>query len=121
MMFFNYSDQIHKEDPDLFEIIYRPTRTNFQGLKQFHPKFKYEMCAPEVLPSDDRSVQLTNSADIWTLGCIIFNMVTGAPPFVEDKYINETPLFEQIRSGNWNQQGKLIFKSESTELIDILE
>jgi serine/threonine protein kinase len=36
--------------------------------------------APELL---DSVKNYNESVDIWSLGCIIFNMVTGIPPFYD--------------------------------------
>jgi len=36
-------------------------------------------CAPEVINGDDYS----NSADIWSIGCMTFEMISGKPPFDE--------------------------------------
>ena len=50
--------------------------------------YNYMFSAPEMLPpvnriEDDRRYY-GRKADIWMLGCIIFNMVTGIPPFYAD-------------------------------------
>ncbi|XP_050987016.1 serine/threonine-protein kinase ULK4 isoform X1 [Labeo rohita] len=51
-------------------------------------------CAPEVLRGADTSV----SSDLWALGCILYEMFTGKPPFVSesvtglvDLILNENP------------------------------
>ena len=36
--------------------------------------------APELLP---KKKTYSEAADIWSLGCIIFNMSTGIPPFYD--------------------------------------
>jgi calcium/calmodulin-dependent protein kinase I len=50
--------------------------------------------APEVLknlPHDQR-------VDIWSLGVVVFVLLVGYPPFLEE---NQTVLFHKIRNGEW--------------------
>ena len=51
--------------------------------------------APEILkniPHDQR-------ADLWSIGVVIFVLLVGYPPFLEEK---QSDLFAKIRAGNWN-------------------
>ena len=50
-----------------------------------------EYVSPEVI----RGEHATFSSDLWALGCIVYHMVTGRPPF---KAANEYLIFEQIRA-----------------------
>lgn len=51
--------------------------------------------APELLPSRKT---YDEKCDIWSLGCIIFNMVTGIPPFYESDC---AALKNSIMHGNY--------------------
>jgi calcium/calmodulin-dependent protein kinase I len=51
--------------------------------------------APEILkniPHDQR-------ADLWSIGVVIFVLLVGYPPFLEEK---QSDLFAKIRAGDWN-------------------
>ncbi|KAL8744751.1 MAG: hypothetical protein Q9190_003049 [Brigantiaea leucoxantha] len=53
--------------------------------------------APEVEPDDYRvSVRYTSAVDLWSLGCVIYNVLTKSYPFVSRKAkkqpLNTTPL-----------------------------
>jgi polo-like kinase 1 len=52
--------------------------------------------APEVLEGKQGH---SYEVDVWSLGCITYNMFTGVPPFFET---NQTILFEKIRACKWN-------------------
>ena len=43
--------------------------------------------APELLKDDGAS--FTNKVDIWAMGCILFELATGAKPFVTDFAVSE--------------------------------
>ena len=45
--------------------------------------------------------------DMWLLGCIIFNMVTGVPPFYVDSDVlekHDSEIYEHIRAGEWREK-----------------
>jgi calcium/calmodulin-dependent protein kinase I len=51
--------------------------------------------APEILkniPHDQR-------ADLWSIGVVVFVLLVGYPPFLEEK---QSDLFAKIRAGDWN-------------------
>lgn len=55
----------------------------------FMPSFTHQFSAPELCPVD-RSIDLdehqktyNKEVDVWLLGCIVFNMLTGFPPFYD--------------------------------------
>ncbi len=55
-------------------------------LKNYIPLY-YENAPPEILISNsnsDFSIQCSPAIDMWALGCIMFEMLTGYHPFVED-------------------------------------
>ena len=44
---------------------------------------------------------------MWLLGCIIFNMVTGVPPFyVDAEHLekHDSEIYEHIRAGEWREK-----------------
>jgi serine/threonine protein kinase len=55
------------------------------GEHKYKEKFNYEMCAPEMLPQEsfltDAKRNYGHQVDMWTLGCIAFNLACGFPPF----------------------------------------
>jgi len=51
-----------------------------------------EYLAPEILDSKGYG----KSVDFWTLGCIIYEMVTGNPPFYHES--NKSILLEMIKN-----------------------
>ena len=53
------------------------------------------MRAPELL---DKIKNYDESVDIWSLGCIIYNMVTGIPPFYDS---DESQMYCMIRMGKY--------------------
>ena len=50
--------------------------------------------APEIILKSNSS-SYTNSADIWSLGCLLFEITTGQNPFLSSTY-NE--LFAKLKS-----------------------
>ena len=38
---------------------------------------------------------------MWTLGCLIFNMVTGVPAFFNENKQTDSEVFEKIRASDW--------------------
>jgi len=51
-----------------------PNTTMYQAALAGTPSYM----APEV---DDTSIPNTNKVDIWSLGCILYRMITGSPLF----------------------------------------
>ena len=47
------------------------------------------------IPSEE---QLTGKIDVWLFGCILFNLVTGTPPFYESEF---TDLILSIKLGEY--------------------
>ena len=55
---------------------------------------------------------------MWLLGCIIFNMVTGVPPyFLTDMDKNDSDIFAQIRAGLWREKLDQYHENAGTNLI----
>ena len=50
--------------------------------------------APEIL----KNVPHDNRCDMWSVGVVVFVLLVGYPPFLED---DQTVLFEKIRNADW--------------------
>jgi len=57
-------------------------------------------CAPEVLADENyvRTGKVWKAADMWSLGCIVFILVCGYPPFNGD---SQERIFKKIRRGKF--------------------
>ena len=77
-------DGLEFEDPWFFEKIFEPSGM-YIGEHVYQEKFHYEMSAPEMLPQEsfltDAKRKYSKPVDMWTLGCIAFNLACGFPPF----------------------------------------
>ena len=108
LMFFNYLDKLDDEDPWLIEDILEKMPDNlYQGHLVYANKYDHSMSSPELLPPVNRWKAprrwFNEKTDMWTLGCIIFNMGTGVPPFyVNDNHI--ASLHSNIRKADWRTQ-----------------
>jgi len=58
------------------------------------------MSAPEFLPSDKQLREYDERVDCWSLACIVYNMYTGVPPFID---ASRMQLMQKIREANWKQ------------------
>jgi serine/threonine protein kinase len=76
-----------KEKPLIEQDIFKPPDTFFQGKKSYQAKYNHGQSAPELLPPinmiESKDRHYTTQADLWTAGCLIYNMITGVPPFLE--------------------------------------
>ena len=70
--------------------------------------------APELL---DSIQNYDESVDIWSLGCIIFNMVTGIPPFYDS---DEDKMYCMIRMGKYEGQIGDYDKNSSEDLKSLI-
>jgi serine/threonine protein kinase len=55
--------------------------------------------SPEVL----KNVPYDQRADMWSCGVILFVLLCGYPPFVDE---NQSELFRKIRMSEWNMNGE---------------
>jgi len=51
--------------------------------------------APEIL----KNIPHDQSADLWSIGVIVYILLVGYAPFMKD---SQAELFQQIRTGNWD-------------------
>ena len=83
------------------------------------------MSAPEMLPPinvlKDPRRYYNQQVDIWTLGCLIFNMVSGVPPWYNDNTQHNSEVYEKIRAGLWREKLNDYRENPTTNLLDILE
>eukprot|EP00667_Euglena_gracilis_P015473 EG_transcript_16092 len=56
-----------------------------------------EYLAPETVESDGKDH--TKMVDWWALGCMIFEMLVGQPPFTDDFFPDKRAVFDKIRVG----------------------
>lgn len=108
------------------------TNKIFQGKQRYHHAFDHSMSAPELIPdesefqqeiTDDKAIrgELVQNAmavrkydfqvDVWSLGCISFNLFTGVPPFFEN---SDNIMFKRIKGGDWknNQPEETYFQPD---------
>jgi Protein kinase domain len=55
--------------------------------------------APEVL----KNVPYDQSSDMWSVGIILYLLLSGNPPFIDD---NQSELFRKIRTADWKFKGE---------------
>ncbi|MCP9264116.1 putative ribosomal protein S6 kinase alpha-2 [Dirofilaria immitis] len=67
------------------------------------PCFTLHYAAPEVLESDDRLPQYNEQCDLWSLGVILFTMLSGNVPFhARSKYESATDIMKRIRNAEFS-------------------
>lgn len=55
--------------------------------------------SPTYVVSKKKRTKYNTQVDIWSLGCIVYNLFTGVPPFFEAA---REELFEKINNCQWN-------------------
>ena len=88
---FNYLENLNEEKPFAIEEAFNPPKSSFQGERRFVPEYNHYMSAPELLPPINHLKNprryYNQQVDMWILGCLIYNMVTGVPTFfTEGRY-----------------------------------
>jgi len=105
LFLFNYVDNLEGEGPTTLEDAFMPPKTSFQGERRYQHKYSHFMSAPELLPRQNYLKEnrryYDQQVDIWTLGCLIFNMVTCVPPWYNDILKHDSEVYEKIRESEW--------------------
>ena len=68
--------------------------------------------APEVLLGD----KYDHSADVWSLGCLFYEMLTGYPPF---NGTTQTNLLENIAKGDYYIPKTLLFSIQGLSILNM--
>ncbi|VDK43669.1 unnamed protein product [Anisakis simplex] len=67
------------------------------------PCFTLHYAAPEVLERDDQLPQYNEQCDLWSLGVILFTMLSGNVPFhARTKHESATDIMSRIRSAQFS-------------------
>uniref|UniRef100_A0A383VKX5 Protein kinase domain-containing protein n=1 Tax=Tetradesmus obliquus TaxID=3088 RepID=A0A383VKX5_TETOB len=72
--------------------------------------------APEVLGVGDGLKEYSPAVDMWSVGVILFILLSGYSPFDDD---NDAVLFEKIKSGNYDADDP-IWENISAEAKDVV-
>lgn len=120
----NHLENLDGEAPYVLEEAFNPPKTSFQGDRRFVPKYSHMMSAPEILPPinilKNPRRYYNQQVDIWLLGCLMFNMVTGVPPFFNDAKNSDSEIYAKIRAGGWREKMPDYHENPSPNLISIL-
>ena len=123
----NYTSSLPSEKHYALEDAFTPANSSFQGERFFMPKYNHFFSAPEMLPPinplKDSRRYYGKQVDLWMLGCFIFNMITGVPPFFADNSKEEESLiFAKIRlNRQWHEKMLRYHKSASESLLSLLD
>ena len=87
---------------DVFEKV---PENLYIGKVAYKTFFDHSMSSPELLPpinSDEINRRFfSTKTDIWSLGCMIFNMATGVPPFYLIDHGKKHILYATIKKADW--------------------
>ena len=79
--FYTFQEDMNNQeeyDSDDKDNIYKGSRTE----KKKRPKASPQYMAPEVLRGEPHSKE----SDLWSLGCLLYQLFTGRPPFLADTF-----------------------------------
>ena len=124
LILFNYLDKLGEERPYAMEEMFNPPKTSYQGERRYVPEYNHQMSAPEMLPPinplKNPRRYYDQQVDIWLLGCLIYNMVTGVPPFYDTEFNDKSTIYGKIRRGEWSENMSMYHEHPSDKLMDIL-
>jgi len=94
----NTKKQIKFEYPKLFEEMLDQKQT-IDNVIQPLLTYDHKYSAPELLSSENEEKRNHSyPVDIWSLGCLIYNMFTGVQPFFE---ATNWEMRVAIKAGEW--------------------
>lgn len=66
-----------------------------------YPQSNINWSSPETLKISQEQVTVTQSADIWSIGMVLYEILSGIVPFDEEEYRNMTieRFLEELREG----------------------
>ena len=104
--FYSFQDD-DEYDSDNREHVYRGSTTT----KRKRPKASPQYMAPEVIQGEPHSKE----SDLWSLGCLLFELFTGKPPFVAETFAElTTKIFHDDFAELKQIVGKQVIKSSET-------
>ena len=74
-------------DLKLIDLALAIEEADFRRGKQDYLFYEYQrmvpvFASPEII--NKKSTRYDEKTDVWSLGCIIYNMLTGIPPFYDE-------------------------------------
>lgn len=94
-LYYDYEDEDNEDDeaPTANGEAVRSNRRRYPGMRARRGSFvgTAQYVSPEVL----QNAPITPAADLWALGCIIYQMISGLPPF---RGSNDYVIFKEILS-----------------------
>ena len=66
--------------------------------------------APEILEGKP----YTNNADVWSVGCLYYEMICGKPPFAD---VSEEKVWQRIQQGSYSLPADILLTELCKEFI----
>lgn len=77
-------------------------------------------CAPEVLDEKADGVTYDDKCDIWSVGIVLYVLLTGSHPFDYDGRQTKDQMIANIRAGRFDIEGAPVWNDISTEAKDFI-